>query len=1223
MRDDDSIDQDERSERYRGSRRREKTSQRKKLYWGIFLLSLVAVVLAAPSVVSNSEFGRSLLQRNVQNYGFDAEVEDMQVGWFTPTQASGISLHGQNGGSEISVGQLDTEMTLLDLLRGSTSYGTIALRDVVVTCRVREGRSSIEDDLQALMAGLHEDPEFPEASSDAAPGHRVSSASSVDATIELTDVAVHVIDEVTGEVWDLNQASSRIVLDSVRTQASFGGVLTEPSGRAGSIQGVVEVVNLKSGNTLSTTRLDDIDAELKDVQSPWRVDITSESLPLSVLSLVRRRVGEDAELIPAILEGDASGEVVLTSGEDGSLEVSLTEFRVRNLSGIEIDSASGESRLLWRNELASMDGELSILPRHLVGRGLVAQTDFASASLDGIFLRDLSWVGSSDNPLRWLDGINGQAKVEVDLAKLQAAFPGVLPIRSDAQILTGRAIARVASQPPESPNQARLSQLSIKSHRVQATSSGRDFQIDPIEITASVVSDQGMVYAEEFRWQSSFGNAIGEGDLQEGKAKFDIDFEKLAQMLHPLLEFDEETLTGVAGGDIRWNTDENGRWHLNGDTTARDLVIRLPNGKRIVEPKILGKVDAVGKWANQSLTELSTAKIALTGEGMRFDVELLETLDHPSFDRPVSLRVEADGDAGKFFGWLRPLLPPPLESVQGRWTFTSKLNATTQSLVLENSSLMMMRPTVVYGGTSYWQPEARIDLDGSFRWPENTVEAQRLTIVADAFSAVMKGNASIHEIDGEIRWRAKLDRLIESVGSETPLHRQSNTTKTQTIAFQSRSPKQSAMQFPYGIRGDCEGACSVKTAGDRFFISHQTSGRDIEISDANAASASPSTLWFEPNLETSGEFVLDVAAGTLVSQQAKMATDWFASSIELKLDWNGERTRFHGNGPVKIDMEQFSKRTSGVAGVDWDAFGVHETELQIDWLQRGDQERIYTIDGTLGWDRCSVAGTTIEASNIPFVMTEKEIAIEKAVAKIGSGRMEAGGVLHYGDQATWIQLEPGSFVEEIELTQQMTFQWLKYLAPMVAQSARVQGTLSVELEKAIIDLSDSTKTEVIGKLNVSSAQMSAGPLANQMFGGLNQLIALAGGRSISPNTTLVTMPPQSVDFQVFDGTVSHQRMYFQIDNAKVITSGRVRIADSSMEMVAQIPIEERWLGGNLRGLAGQTITLPIQGTVSRPQLDSKAIGRMTAQLGVKALESKAESYLQKQLEKGLGSLFGK
>jgi hypothetical protein len=122
--------------------------------------------------------------------------------------------------------------------------------------------------------------------------------------------------------------------------------------------------------------------------------------------------------------------------------------------------------------------------------------------------------------------------------------------------------------------------------------------------------------------------------------------------------------------------------------------------------------------------------------------------------------------------------------------------------------------------------------------------------------------------------------------------------------------------------------------------------------------------------------------------------------------------------------------------------------------------------------------------------------------------------------------------------------------------------------------------------------------------------------------TLMRMPAQTVDFAVNHGVVSHERLFFEIDRAQVVTSGRVSL-DGRLNMIAMVPLDERWLGSDLKGLAGQTVTLPIDGTLSRPSLDSRGVAQVITQLGTQAVQSQAENYLQQQLNRGLERLFGR
>ena len=74
-------------------------------------------------------------------------------------------------------------------------------------------------------------------------------------------------------------------------------------------------------------------------------------------------------------------------------------------------------------------------------------------------------------------------------------------------------------------------------------------------------------------------------------------------------------------------------------------------------------------------------------------------------------------------------------------------------------------------------------------------------------------------------------------------------------------------------------------------------------------------------------------------------------------------------------------------------------------------------------------------------------------------------------------------------------------------------------------------------------------------------------------------------------------------------------------MTAQVPLDARWHGRDQRQLARQVVTLPIDGTNTRPSLDSNGMRRIATQLGTEAIQTTAENYLQEQLNKGLNKIF--
>ncbi len=69
-------------------------------------------------------------------------------------------------------------------------------------------------------------------------------------------------------------------------------------------------------------------------------------------------------------------------------------------------------------------------------------------------------------------------------------------------------------------------------------------------------------------------------------------------------------------------------------------------------------------------------------------------------------------------------------------------------------------------------------------------------------------------------------------------------------------------------------------------------------------------------------------------------------------------------------------------------------------------------------------------------------------------------------------------------------------------------------------------------------------------------------------------------------------------------------------------MDEKWLGNDAisRSLTGQMLQLPVDGTLSKPSLDSRAVREMLTQAGTQAVEKAAGNILNRTLERGLDKL---
>ena len=212
---------------------------------------------------------------------------------------------------------------------------------------------------------------------------------------------------------------------------------------------------------------------------------------------------------------------------------------------------------------------------------------------------------------------------------------------------------------------------------------------------------------------------------------------------------------------------------------------------------------------------------------------------------------------------------------------------------------------------------------------------------------------------------------------------------------------------------------------------------------------------------------------------------------------------------------------------------------------------------------------------------------------------------------------------DVSITPGMCQGWLKYVTPLAADATRAEGKFSLSLERAAIPLERPATSQVQGILLVDSARIGPGPLAMQFIDLGEQIKALVQGRLPSGATrepiTWVLIPPQRTRFEVVDGRVHHDQFVFHLGDAVLRTRGSVGF-DQSLALVAQVPIQDEWLARDprLAALQGMTVEVPISGTLSRPQLDTHALERLSTQV----VRQSANRLLEEGVNRGLQQLLG-
>ena len=212
-------------------------------------------------------------------------------------------------------------------------------------------------------------------------------------------------------------------------------------------------------------------------------------------------------------------------------------------------------------------------------------------------------------------------------------------------------------------------------------------------------------------------------------------------------------------------------------------------------------------------------------------------------------------------------------------------------------------------------------------------------------------------------------------------------------------------------------------------------------------------------------------------------------------------------------------------------------------------------------------------------------------------------------------MERVRIIDQVQLRPETARKWLKYVAPLVADATSAQGSLTVDIDSVTVPMLDAEEMTASGTIHLSQTAVGAGPLAEQLLGSILEIRKVLKPESEEKTVrTSIEIKDQSVPFVVQDGRVYHKQLEFAHKELTVRTSGSVGF-DQDLQMNAVIPIDDDWIDGNkyLAGLKGQSITLPITGTVSKPLIDKAMVNQLSQDLLRKTASAAAQSAVQEKL----------
>lgn len=372
---------------------------------------------------------------------------------------------------------------------------------------------------------------------------------------------------------------------------------------------------------------------------------------------------------------------------------------------------------------------------------------------------------------------------------------------------------------------------------------------------------------------------------------------------------------------------------------------------------------------------------------------------------------------------------------------------------------------------------------------------------------------------------------------------------------------------------------------------------------------SPGKTPFEP-----GDVTLAFNAEADTVKQAIIANAIQLDSPKINLKFaNGQfsritkdgKTTLQGQGELEYDWKALSPITAQFLPEDLSLQGKRKDA--INFLSQFPADQPDKLMANLN-AKAKVGFQQAEYMGLDFGLTDVDIQVQNGMLKITPfSAVVNEGQLNFGADADFTQKptlfktsKPMQIVKNIKVNDKTTAKLLKYVNPIFSNAVNVSGIANFNCEQLSIPLDNEAKNKavIVGTISLDKLRLQASDL-------LTQIIQLVGAGSGGADITI-----HPTQFVLKDGVLSYDNMQMDIGDNPVNFKGSIGL-DKRLDMTVTLPYTTAGrtarVGGESRGAR---ITLPLTGTVDKPQIDTG-----------KLIEQNLKGELEEQLRKGLENIF--
>jgi hypothetical protein len=514
------------------------------------------------------------------------------------------------------------------------------------------------------------------------------------------------------------------------------------------------------------------------------------------------------------------------------------------------------------------------------------------------------------------------------------------------------------------------------------------------------------------------------------------------------------------------------------------------------------------------------------------------------------------------------------------------------------------------------EPQLTLAARGAYQFADRllvcdatTFSSTTLSLKADALRLAMQPSLSV---TGRVHFRGDLEKLWQRFGATSNGRMQGHWTGQAELASSAQGTSVRATTRVEGFQWQTRSAPLAQVRSDAY-----------------------RTLWHEPaaQLDLNGYWAGDVRRWQIAD--GLFQTNSFGIQLAGLVTPTPSTVHVDLQGSSSLNLDELSLRLRPWLGPSIQLSGSSATPFRlkgpltptspgarppVQAVEQAVSNRVALVPPELegefgvGWQSARAYGIVAGAGSLTARLQQQTVLVQPLQVPVSQGRLRLAPQIELLSPYR-VRLEPGSVLDQVAITPEMCHSWLKYLAPLVADATSAEGLFSVRVARAELPLAAPGRAEVGGSLTIHQGHVGPGPLARQMLGLASSIRAIVdpnGSRGLlDTKARWIELPQQVVSFRVEGGHVAHQDLTMQVGDVTIRTRGSVGF-NERLALVAEVPVLDNWVASRpyLAGLRGQTIKVPIRGTLQQPTIDQRAL----QQLAQQTLRGATEGLLQQQLK---------